>query len=591
MLAHGAVVGLAELLEDQLLRFRRYAGASVHDIDDHRLIVTARAVVFAEMMLAECGLAGMIAAGLAKGLAMRSAINSIVSGVVVGIMAVVFATSYASIIFTGDLAAYLPNGIAIALACGAIIAAAVALTSSYPGVVANPQDINTVVFAVAAAAIASSMSSQATGEAIYATVVVALVFTAVVTGVACFALGYFRLGGLVRFIPYPVIGGFLSATGWLLVEAAIGLMTGASVHLSSVPHLIEPATLVDWLPGMVFGVILFAVTRRYSHPMVFPILLVGSVALFHLVLMIAGISVADAGARGWLLGPFPEGAVEMPVDPAFFARADWQEIFRQLPSIGTIVLLTIIGLLLNASALEIAVNRDFDLNRELRSVGIGNLLAAFGGGMSGYQYVSLSVLSYRMKGDSWLVGLTIAAVCIATFFAGAASLTFFPKLVLGGVIAYLGYEFLVEWLYDMRRRVPAFEYLVVIFIFVLAGAFSFLMAVAAGVLASTVLFIINYSRVVVVRHALSGRSYRSNVARSEDQARMLRESGRVLLNLKLQGFIFFGTAYKLFEDVRARARRAEDPVRFVVMDFSMVNGVDSSAVMSFIKMRQLAQTE
>ena len=93
----------------------------------------------------------MIAAGMAKGLAMRGTINSIISGVIVGIMAVVFATSYASMIFAGDLAVYLPNGIGIALACATIIAAAVALLSSYPSVVANPQDINSVVFGVAAA--------------------------------------------------------------------------------------------------------------------------------------------------------------------------------------------------------------------------------------------------------------------------------------------------------------------------------------------------------------------------------------------------------------------------------------------------------
>ncbi len=522
---------------------------------------------------------------------MHSAINSMVSGVLVGVMAVVFATSYASMIFAGDLAVYLPNGIGIALASATIIAATVALMSSYPSVVANPQDINSVVFGVAAAAIAAAMSSQTSGEAVYATVVTALVLTAVVTGVACFALGYFRLGGLVRFIPYPVIGGFLAATGWLLVQAAVALMAEVPVEWSTVAHLLEPATAVDWLPGMAFGVVLFAVTRRYTHHFVFPSLLVGSIVVFHLVLIIAGISVSDAGARGWLLGPFPEGAVQMPVDPSFFISANWQEIFRQLPSVGTIVLLTVIGLLLNASALEIAVNRDIDLNRELRAAGLGNLLAAFGGGMSGYQYLSLSVLSHRMRGDSRLVGLSVAAVCAITFFAGASALSFFPKLVLGGVIAYLGIGFLVEWLYEARRRLPAFEHLVIILIFIVAGAVGFLEAVAAGVLASTVLFIINYSRVVVVRHALSGRSYRSNVARSEDQARMLRESGRVLLNLRLQGFIFFGTAFKLFEDVQSRARRADDPVRFVVMDFSMVNGVDSSAVMSFIKMGQLAQTE
>ena len=77
---------------------------------------------------------------------MSRVINAVMAGVLIGIMAVVFLTSYSSIIFAGDLARFLPNGIGIALASATIMATVVALVSSHRGMIAVPQDINSVVF-------------------------------------------------------------------------------------------------------------------------------------------------------------------------------------------------------------------------------------------------------------------------------------------------------------------------------------------------------------------------------------------------------------------------------------------------------------
>jgi len=520
---------------------------------------------------------------------MRSATNSILAGIIAGIMGVVFATSYASIIFSGDLLAYLPNGIGITLFSATVMSAFVALASSYPGAVAMPQDVSSVIFGVAAAAIAVTLTPTASGEVIFATIVTALVLTAVVTGLVFFALGYFRLGGLIRFIPYPVIAGFLAGTGWLLVKAAVGLMAGLSPDLSTMPELFKSEMLGLWLPGMVFGAALFVITRRISHHLVFPAIMIGAILLFHLYLLVSGTPVAEAGARGWLLGPFDADAQWSPVTPALFAAADWGAVFAQIPAIATITMLSVIGLLLNASALEIAMERDMDLNRELRCAGIGNLLAALGGGMSGHHYLSLTVLSRRIGGETRLVGITVAVVCGCALLLGADVLSYLPKLVLGGVIAYLGFAFLVEWLHDVRGKLPTFDYLIVLLIFIVASSFGFLEGVVVGVLASSVLFIVNYSRIDVVRHTLSGAMYRSNIARPKPQADMLQEQGGALLILKLQGFIFFGTAKRLADRLDQRAQDIEAPLRYVVVDFTMVDGFDSSAIMSFVKLRQLAQ--
>jgi len=88
----------------------------------------------------------------------RDAAMSVMAGLVVGVMGVVSLTSYSALIFSGELARYLGQGIGVALLAGVVIALVTALTSSYRGVVATPQDIPAAVFSIVAAEIALAAS-------------------------------------------------------------------------------------------------------------------------------------------------------------------------------------------------------------------------------------------------------------------------------------------------------------------------------------------------------------------------------------------------------------------------------------------------
>jgi SulP family sulfate permease len=105
--------------------------------------------------------------------------------------------------------------------------------------------------------------------------------------------------------------------------------------------------------------------------------------------------------------------------------------------------------------------------------------------------------------------------------------------------------------------------------------------------------VLNYSRINVVHHALSGAEMRSNVERCAYHRRVLAEQlGQHIYILELRGFIFFGTANALLEQIRARVADTEQPpVRYIVLDFRRVTGLDSSAVLSFVKGRQLAEAQ
>src|SRR5262249_26830846 len=100
---------------------------------------------------------------------------------------------------------------------------------------------------------------------------------------------------------------------------------------------------------------------------------------------------------------------------------------------------------------------------------------------------------------------------------------------------------------------------------------------------------VDYSRIDVVKHVFSGEYFRSNVQRSRFQEHMLTTKGGWVYVLELQGYLFFGTANHLLEQVRQRLSEKDASVpRYIILDFRRVLGIDISAVMSFQKMRQLA---
>ncbi len=177
-------------------------------------------------------------------------------GTITGVVEVIYALSMASLIFNGDLAAFLPYGFGISLVSSVVLLVGTSLTSSMPGVFSSTQDSPTVVMAVIAASLAGLLVTANSAEKL-ATILVSISITTILTGILFLTLGSFGLGKLVRFIPYPVMGGFLAGTGWLLVQGSFGVMTDHLLTMSNLTTLLQPNQLILWLPGIFFALALF----------------------------------------------------------------------------------------------------------------------------------------------------------------------------------------------------------------------------------------------------------------------------------------------------------------------------------------------
>ena len=515
---------------------------------------------------------------------------SLTIGLVVGILEIIFAISLAALIFSGPLSEHLSVGIGLALFTVVIANIAIAFLSSLPGIVANVQESPAALLAVVAHTIAVKMAASSSAEVTVLTVIVVISLTSILTGMFFFALGWFKLGGLVRFIPYPVVGGFLAGTGWLLTCSSISMMADFPLNLSQLPKLMAPDIAIKWLPGLLFALLLLGVLRRCHHFLMIPGLLLGGSLLFYLVLWVMGIPLHQASIHGLLLGTFPQGNLWQPIDVSAWTHANWQAIVAQLGSVVPILLVSAITLLCNASGIEVAVERDLDFNHELQAAGIANMVAGLGGGIVGFQGLALSTLTHKVGAKSRLVGLFVSAVGVITLCWGSSVLSFVPKFVLGGLLLFLGLDFLMQWVYQTWFKLPKTDYLMIILILVVIATAGFLEGVSIGLLLAVILFVVSYSQIDATRTILSGANYHSNVARLPQEERSLREQGQQIAILELQGFIFFGTANNLFNSIRQLLHRhRQQPLRFLVLDFRLVSGIDSSAVFSFTKIKQLAK--
>jgi SulP family sulfate permease len=159
-------------------------------------------------------------------------------------------------------------------------------------------------------------------------------------------------------------------------------------------------------------------------------------------------------------------------------------------------------------------------------------------------------------------------------------------MIVGGVLVFLGLAFIVEWVWDKRRTLPKLEYVVVLVILAGIIAKGFLPGVVIGLVLAVVLFAINYGRTELVHEVAFGPTYHSNVDRPPGERDALRALAPRVQILRVSGYVFFGMVSGLLERIRVQVEGGA--LRYLVVDLRRATGIDSSAVLAFRKMAQIA---
>lgn len=505
-------------------------------------------------------------------------------GLVTGSLQVVLSVSYAALVYGGQLSFYSAQGIGFALLGALITATSIALFSALPGTVGSNQDVSVAIFSFISLSIVASMPPGTNLENTFYTVALTISITVLLTGLFFLGLGAFDLGGLIRYLPYPVVGGFLAGTGWLLFTGGFSL----TVETENFKEFFQSHLLVRWLPGLLFSFILLVVSKRYRNSIILPGIIFSGFFLFYGAAWHLDYSIDDLLKNRWLLGPFPEQNLWKPISVTNLSMVEWNVIKNQAANIVTVMAVSSLTLLLNASAMELETKKDIDLNKELRLAGITNLLSCLSPGFVGFRQLSLTNLNFRMGAQSRITGLIGASVIALTLFWGISLVSYLPKVIMGGILMYLGLTFLVEWAYETWFTLPKIDFAIIWLVLLVIATFGFMPGVGIGLVAAIIMFVVSYSRAEAVRYELTENNYQGLFSGNSDPSLIVEKEKECIYILQLQGFIFFGTAHRLFEQLKKKIDCIsiyED--NFIILDFQRVDVLDSTGMLSFKKLKNL----
>jgi SulP family sulfate permease len=334
------------------------------------------------------------------------------------------------------------------------------------------------------------------------------------------------------------------------------------------------------LPWLAVSLVIVAVSRLSSNGLAIPLLLLLTLAGFYAVTAALGLDFVGMRESGLLLGPFQGGSFLDGINPGLLQDVQWLTLLAQTPVIATIIGVSMLGMLLNASGLELALEREIDFERELKGVGVANVAAGLMGGLGGYHILSETLLARRFGLAGAAAGFGLAATMVIVLFFGAEVLSYLPIGLFAAVVFFLGFDLLLTAYYDHGMMMPRVELAIVIAMPVIALVFGFMVAVGFGVAVAALLFVIAYSRVDSTQFTTSGANFHARVERSPDDRALLAEVGACISVSRLEGFLFFGSASRLVDRLQARLE-AGPAYRFAIIDLKRVVGLDMSAWSAF----------
>ena len=518
---------------------------------------------------------------------LRQWLNDIFASAAPAVLTVSFGLSYSVLIFSGPLVSYLPYGIAATFTATAVIAVVIALGSTFPFAVGAPETSTAAVTGILAASLVEHITTTDPTAQLLGPVLLTLSAATIITGLVLCSMGLTRIGRAIRYVPYPVIGGFLGTTALLITLGGVRVITDRPLRFDTLASFANPMTMYELLAGAALAFTIYLMWHRSRNPLALPAILVGGVMVAHIAFHFAGVSLEQAQMLGWTFQSPPRASLTAPWRLSDIENYPWQALPGLVGNLIAVIFVTAISTLFNTTGLEVATGREANLERELTVAGTANILSGLFGGYAGCISLSRSLLNTNGGATSRLSGLVVATVAVLMLVADPALLGYMPKFILGGLLIYLGIDQLNRWIVESRRRLSTTEYLSLLAIIFIIMTWGFIAGVLIGIVIGCATFALSASRISSIKFGFNGAEYRSSLDRSRHDLALLAAHGREIHGLNLQSYLFFGSANRLYQHVRALLQHHPE-CRYLVFDFKLVTGIDSSAAYSFAQIRRSA---
>ncbi len=402
---------------------------------------------------------------------------------------------------------------------------------------------------------------------------------ALFAGIIQFLAGRFGGGKFIKYIPYPVVAGYLSGVGILILLGQMPKLLGLPNGLTLLQGILQP---VFWSGSSIF-IGLVTIAAMLLAPRVLKLIPAAIVALLfgigaYFALAVLNPALLTITNNPLIIGPISSSGLEA----SQTAMSQWAHLGLMNVRDFTMILVPFLTLavLLSIDTLKTCVILDamtqsrHNSNKELMGQGLGNIASALVGGIPGSGTMGPTLVNLASGGQTRWSGVFAGVFAGVVFLLLGNLMAWIPLAALAGVLIVIAVRMLDKnSLQLLKHKSTIFDFLVILAVVISAVSMSLIVAAGVGTAMAIVLFLREQIRSSVVRRKFFGNQKFSKKRRVTEELSILESQGKGTIICELQGQLFFGTTDQLFTELESHLAECS----FVVLDMRRVQSLDFTA--------------
>ena len=417
-----------------------------------------------------------------------------------------------------------------------------------------------------------------------------LTVATLIAGVLLILLGVFKLGAVIKFIPYPIIVGFTSGIALTIFTTQIADIFGLQFGGEKVPGdfigkwllYFKHFDTVNWWNAIVsfVSVFIIAITPKFSKKIPGSLVAIVLVtAIVYLMKIYGGITCIDTiGDRFTIQSQLPDAVVP---------ELNWEAIKNLFPVAITIAVLGAIESLLSAAVADGVIGDRHDSNTELIAQGVANVITPIFGGIPATGAIARTMTNINNGGKTPVAGIIHAVVLLLILLLLMPLAQYIPMACLAGVLVIVSYNMSGWRTFKSLLKSPKSDVSVLLITFFLTVIFDLTIAIEWGLVIACVLFmrrVMETTEISVIKDEIDPNK--------ESDLEVHEENLIIPKNVEvyeINGPYFFGIATK-FEEMMSQLGNHERPqVRIVRM--RKVPFIDSTGVHNLTTLCEMSQKD
>ena len=445
-----------------------------------------------------------------------------------------------------------------------------------------------------AAAVLSALTIQMSQSgASTSTVIMGLFLVALTASVAQILFGILKIGQLIKYMPFPVVSGYLSGVGLIIIFSQIPKWLSLPKGMNWFQGLQEP--LLWQMPSLIIGaatawVMVLAPKISTKVPSVIQGLLAG-VFVYWLLAFTAFPELQTLRDNHFVIGPLNAdlGGLGQAISGPWqslgqMALPHWEQVL--VPALTLAVLLSI-DTLKTCVVLDALSGSRHNSNKELIGQGLGNMVSTLIGGSPGAGTMGATLVNQASGGTTSMSGVFQGLWALLAVLLLTPLIAWIPVAALAALLVVIGVK-MIDWhsFALMKSKDTVLDFAVIAVVVLVANTVSLIAASGLGVSLAILMFVTEQVHTSTVRRKSYGNKIFSKRIRTTAEKDLLNHEGEKTIVFELQGSLFFGTTDQLYGAIETDIQNA----KFVLLDFQRVQSLDVTAGHMIERIQKMMET-